>query len=89
MAKRLTWRERLDRAKRHGCFHFADHQESQQFVTCAVGERHQDGFMGFVKYGTAYRLGRGFFAAVQADSLVEAERIYQEIQALELKEGGS
>lgn len=98
MAKRYKlWSDRLAAAEKRGKFTEREHDWSQDWTTCAVGERHnytddwqkadynsptwKDGFFK-ISVTPMYQLGVEFGSAVCRDDIPEAKRIYAEILAL-------
>lgn len=88
MSKRLSWAIRIEQAEKRGRFTTVDIRLAESFLTCAIGERHNGRFPTLDAYQSnhplnrEYILGMHFFTEVKNQSLTEARRLYEEIQAL-------
>lgn len=83
MSKRLSWAERLERAKARGKFTPDDVRRADHWSSCAVGERH--GWQWTTNSQRLYaetRLGVGFGIAVANQRIKSAAFIYDLIQKL-------
>lgn len=85
MTKRLSWAIRIERAEKRGKFTEQEHNWSTEWMTCAVGEKHNfprtDDYVEHVD-DTEIDLGVLFMRKVLDNNIPEAKRIYAEIQAL-------
>jgi hypothetical protein len=86
MATRLSWAERIERAKKRGRFTPKEvFWAEYSWRTCAIGERHHwptDHSFEPEMHTEEFRLGDLFGHAVEDQDIEEAERIYAQIQAL-------
>lgn len=84
MTERKSWAARLETAKERGKFFALDKRLSDQWNSCAIGERHNfdPGIWSPDLEEAELNLGLQFNDAVQGDNVAEAIEVYQQILAL-------
>ena len=80
----LTWKQRLEKAKKRGKFSKGDYTKVISFTSCAVGEKlkltRKSVSWDLIVDSQLYYLGMEFFRAVASDRVDQALKLYKIIR---------